>query len=177
MSSLVVRIDVMDVRTAPDAVLDDRYLVCRLEEAGSTLLSLPNRGFTTHLRTGGLEFVRDAIEAYGWSDARIRPAIPGARNISAMDEAYGWLKFIPADRFVLRRIVGARSLVHPITDRHLFPWNRIGKALGADHKAVQRWHAEAIALILRELTRRTGVLPAHEKIFAEGFQNAQKICH
>jgi hypothetical protein len=55
------------------------------------------------------------------------------------------------DRYVLRRIVGARSLVHPITDRHLFPWRRLGKALGADHKAVQRWHAQGIGMIVEAL--------------------------
>jgi hypothetical protein len=47
--------------------------------------------------------------------------------------------------------VGARSLVHPVTDRHLFPWRRLGKALGSDHKAVQRWHAQGIALIVAGL--------------------------
>jgi hypothetical protein len=58
---------------------------------------------------------------------------------------------IPLDRYVLRRVVGARSLVHPITDRHLFPWRRLGKALGADHKAIQRWHAQGIAMIVTAL--------------------------
>jgi len=40
---------------------------------------------------------------------------------------------------VLRRIVGAHSLVHPITERHLFPWRRRA-AISADHKAMKRWH-------------------------------------
>ena len=52
---------------------------------------------------------------------------------------------------MLRRIVGARSLVHPITDRHLFAWRRSGVVLGADHKAVQRWHAQGIAMIVSAL--------------------------
>ena len=43
---------------------------------------------------------------------------------------------------MLRRIVGARSLVHPMTGRHLYSWRRLGTAIGADHKAVQRWHAQ-----------------------------------
>ena len=38
-----------------------------------------------------------------------------------MDEAMAWISLIPLDRYVLRRIVGARSLVHPITERHLYP--------------------------------------------------------
>jgi hypothetical protein len=70
-----------------------------------------------------------------------------------MDEAYSWLKFIPEDQYVLRRIVGARSLVHPVRDRHLFPWRRLGAAIGADHKAVQRWHGQGISLIVTALRR------------------------
>ena len=66
-------------------------------------------------------------------------------------EAMGWLALIPQERYVLRRVVGARSLVHPITDRHLYPWRRLGAAMGADHKAVQRWHAQGIAAILAGL--------------------------
>jgi hypothetical protein len=33
----------------------------------------------------------------------------------------------------------------------LFPWRRLGKALGADHKAIQRWHAQGIAMIVAAL--------------------------
>jgi hypothetical protein len=81
--------------------------------------------------------------------------VPSAEKITRMDEAMGWLTLIPQERYVLRRIVGARSLVHPITDRHLFPWRRLGAALGADHKAVQRWHAQGIEMIVRGLQARS----------------------
>src|SRR3954451_18159727 len=55
-----------------------------------------------------------------------------------------WLSLIPADRFVLQRIVGARALVAPLTGRHLYSWRRLEHAIGADHRAVQRWHADGI---------------------------------
>lgn len=131
--------------------IDADYVVYRLEEAGATLLALPGTGYSTRLRTSSLEIVRTALEAYGWAEARIRPAIPSAEKITRMDEAMSWIPLIPLDRYVLRRVVGARSLVHPITDRHLFPWRRLGKALGADHKAIQRWHAQGIAMIVAAL--------------------------
>ena len=131
--------------------IDADYVVYRLEEAGATLLALPGTGWSTRLRTSSLEIVRTALEAYGWTEARIRPAVPSAEKITRMDEALSWIPLIPLDRYVLRRVVGARSLVHPITDRHLFPWRRLGKALGADHKAIQRWHAQGIALIVAAL--------------------------
>jgi hypothetical protein len=131
--------------------IDADYVIYRLEEAGATLLALPGTGWSTRLRTTSLEIVRTALEAYGWTEARIRPPVPSAEKISRMDEAMSWIPLIDVDRYILRRVVGARSLVHPITDRHLFPWRRLGKALGADHKAIQRWHAQGISMIVTSL--------------------------
>jgi hypothetical protein len=131
--------------------VDVDYVVYRLEEAGATLLALPGTGWSTRLRTSSLEIVRTALEAYGWTETQIRPAVPSAEEITRMDEALSWIPLIPLDRYVLRRVVGARCLVHPITDRHLFPWRRLGKALGSDHKAIQRWHAQGVAMIVAAL--------------------------
>jgi len=131
--------------------IDADFVIYRLEEAGATLLALPNTGWSTRLRSSSLDIVRTALEAYGWTDARIRPLVPSAEKITRMDEAMSWISLIPLDRYVLRRIVGARSLVHPITDRHLFPWRRLGTALGADHKAIQRWHAQGVRIIVEAL--------------------------
>ena len=126
-------------------------MIARLEEAGRALLCLPERGYSTRLRTSALEIVRAPLENYGWSDARARPPVPDAATITRMDEALGWIARIPPDRHVLRRIVGARALVHPLTDRHLHPWRRLAAVLGADHKAVQRWHAQGVGMIVAGL--------------------------
>jgi len=134
--------------TPGTAGIDADLAIFRLEEAGATLLALPGTGYTTRLRTSSLEIVRTALESYGWSGGQLRPPVPSPDKITRMDEALGWIPLIPLDRHVLRRVVGARALVHPITDRHLFPWRRLGAALGADHKAVQRWHAQGIAMIV-----------------------------
>lgn len=131
--------------------IDADFVVYRLEEAGATLLALPGSGYSTRLRTASLEIVRTALELYGWTETQIRPSVPSAEKIDRMDEAMSWIPLIPLDRYVLRRVVGARSLVHPVTDRHLFPWRRLGKALSADHKAIQRWHAQGIGLIVAGL--------------------------
>jgi hypothetical protein len=131
--------------------IDAEFVVYRLEEAGTALLALPGSGYSTRLRTGSLEVVHTALEAYGWDDAKLRPPRPDAARISRMDEALGWIVRIPRDRYVLRRIVGARALVSPTTERHLYPWRRLGALLGADHKAVQRWHAQGIALLVASL--------------------------
>ncbi len=139
---------------ADGVIIDADFVIERLERAGAALLAMPTTGWSTRLRTSNLEVVRQAMDVYGDTDKRIRPPIPSAAEITRMDEAMGWIPLIPADRYVLRRIVGARSLVNPLTDRHLFPWRRLGAALGADHKAIQRWHAEGIARIVAALTGR-----------------------
>ena len=131
--------------------LDADFVVYRLEEAGATLLALPGIGWSTRVRSSSIEVIRTALEAYGWDSGRIRPAVPSAEKIDRMDEAMAWIALIQDSRYVLRRVVGARSLVHPVTDRHLYSWRRLGTALGADHKAVQRWHAQGIAMIVAAL--------------------------
>jgi hypothetical protein len=142
---------------ASGAPVDAAWVIVRLEEAGRTLLALPQAGYATGLRSSGAwEFLRMAAEAEAWPSASgpARPAVPPAARIDRMDDAWGWLSLIPQDRYVLRRIVGARALVHPLTDRHLYSWRKLGTVLGADHKAVQRWHAWGISLIVVGLSER-----------------------
>jgi len=134
---------------------DAELVTYRLEDAGAALLALPSTGWSTRLRSSSLEIVRTAVESYGWTATRIRPPIPSAERITRMDEAMAWLPLIPVERYVLRRIVGARSLVHPMTERHLYSWRRLACALGADHKAVQRWHKQGIELIVDALNRQS----------------------
>jgi hypothetical protein len=146
---------------AHDGRIDRDYVIYRLEEAGETLLALPATGYTTRLRTSSLDIVRSAIDGPADdTDRKLRPATPSSDRITRMDDALAWIPLIPRDRYVLRRIVGARSLVSPVTERHLFSWRRLGALLGADHKAIQRWHAQGIDIILAVLmaasTRQRG---------------------
>lgn len=129
-------------------------VVSRLEEAGATLLALPASGYSTHMRQMRFDIVHTALEAYGWEAPALRAPTPPAAAITAMDEAFGWLALIPEQNLVLRRILGARALVHPLTRRHLFPWRRLAKTLGADHKSVQRWHANGITMVAKALQEK-----------------------
>jgi len=139
---------------ATDALWDAELVVARLEEAGRTLLALPEGGYSTRLRQSRLAVMPNPSEGYGWEAVRARIPVPPAARITAMDEALAWIALIPEDRRVLRRIVGARALVHPLSERHLYPWRRLGALLGADHKAVQRWHKEAVGIIVVGLNRK-----------------------
>jgi hypothetical protein len=140
--------------------LDAGFVIYRLEEAGATLLALPGTGYSTRMRVSQLDVVQAAAEAYGATAARVRPPVPSASRITRMDEALGWIPLIPRDRYVLRRIVGARCLVSPVTERHLYSWRRLGALLGADHKAVQRWHAQGIDMLVAAV----GVLQRQERL-------------
>ena len=141
----------VSLHTPDNRLADSEFVVARLEEAGATLLSLPESGFSPRMRTGALQVVHSAAEAYGWSAARLRPPVPSPERITRMDETFAWLALVPADRAVLRRLVSARALVSPLTGKHLYAWRRLAGVVGADHKAVQRWHAEGIRLIVRAL--------------------------
>lgn len=139
---------------APEPPWDAALVIYRLEEAGATLLALPTRGLRpADAGAAWPDVVHQAAEAYGYTGEQIRPAVPSAAAITRMDEALRWVGLIPDQRRVLRRIVGARSLIAPLTGRHLFSWRRIGETIGADHRAVQRWHAEGIDTITSRLNK------------------------
>lgn len=135
------------------APIDAAWVVARLEEAGETLLCLPPGGYTTRMRASTWTVLDDAAEGYGSAPGRLRPPVPSAARISRMDAALGWLALVPDDKYVLRRIVASRMLVSPHTGRHLFPWRRLATLLGADHKAIQRWHAQGVALLVAALNK------------------------
>jgi hypothetical protein len=130
---------------SPDEVVE------RLERAGSTLLALRLTHGPMGYRSSMPEPVREVGQSYGWSQATVRPAVPSPQAIDLMDEAFGWVGLIPQDKFVLRRICNARALVNPLTGRHLYGWSAIARIIGADRKAVCRWHAQGIALIVAGL--------------------------
>lgn len=133
------------------AIIDADMVIYRLEEAGQTLLAMPASGWQTGMRCSRLDVVRSITESAAPDTARLRPPVPSAARVSRMDEALCWIALIPLAQASLRRIVGARALVSPVTSRHLFSWRRLGQTMGADHKAIQRWHAQAIAIIVAAL--------------------------
>jgi len=133
------------------------WLGKRLEEAGATLLALPQRGMGPQLRqVRWPETAQEKSEntrAGATISARLRAPAPSATEISRMDETYGWIGLIPQERVVLRRIVHARSLVSPLTGRHIYSWRKVGTLLGTDHRAIQRWHLDGLWVILDELQK------------------------
>ena len=145
--------------TPTRTLIDAETVIARLEEAGQTLLCLPRSGPTTGLRQTRSEFITEALDGYAAPDeSRPRPPVPPAARITRMDQALAWVTLIPTDKLALRRIVGSRCLVSPITGRHLFSWRRLARLLGADHKAIGRWHATGIDLIVATINRDAAIV-------------------
>ena len=134
------------------ASVDSVYVEARLLEAGRTLFALRVPGtWPGGYKSGMPEVVRDVVEAYGYTEADAPPATPSPRRIAEMEQALSWIRLIPADRFVLRRVVGARMLCRPNQERPLLSWRRIGERVGASHIAVRGWHAIGISIIVGAL--------------------------
>jgi hypothetical protein len=138
-------------------MLSHDEVIARLDEAGMTLLSLPRERAIGHIRSSCWQHVEPAVRDMDFTGRPLCITATPA-EIARMDEAMAWLALIPQDKFVLRRIVGARAMVSPITGRHLFPWRRIATLMGADHKAIQRWHAQGIGIIAQAINQ-TSAMP------------------
>lgn len=128
----------------------------RLEEAGATLLALPRTVIGPRFATMSWDVIHSATEAYGWNATRVRPALPDGTAIDRMDEALAWVAIIKNP--TVRRVLQARLMIDPVHGGHWFTWRQIGRMLGADYRAVQRWHHAALVEIAAALTadRRDG---------------------
>ena len=139
----------------PGCRIDQEFVIRRLEMAGETLLSMRMRSpYPAPYRCAFPEGVHEAMLAYGWGTEPNRPATPSAASVSQMDRVFVWLGYIPDHRRVIRRIVAARSLVSPASGRHLIHWRKLAGIVRADPRAVQRWHAQGIAMIVQALSAR-----------------------
>ena len=120
----------------------------RLRDAAQTIRRLrsgPNlrpAGFRSSLP----DYVKEAVESYGYSTTTVRPAIPSPREIDQMDEAFDWLPMIADSdqrRLVLARAFGVRWAVL----RTRFDMRSI--------RRLQQLHDKGLAEIALTLNRRT----------------------
>lgn len=152
------------------------YVAAQLEQAGATMLAMRSPTGPAGYGSGWPDVVRDAVEAYGYTPDRVRTPVPSAAAITRMDRAFAWIGLIPARSVVIRRIVGARAMVHPMTGRHLASWRKIGRLLGADPRAVMRWHRIGIEAIAEAVEQRGDVTHdiAIEWLDAEGYAHPRE---
>lgn len=138
----------------------------RLESGGRTLLAMPMpRGaLPRDARSHWPEVVRSMQDTFlalvGASDqikedhAAARHGVhiaPTARAVAEMDEALQWLWLIEDAR--KRRLCMARALIHPVSDRHLVSYAKLGRIFGLHKDTMRIWHDRALAEIATMLTR------------------------
>ena len=108
------------------------------------------------MRTFWPDYAQDKNTAYGYTDERLRAASPSGLEITLMDEILLLPEFI--DDPLQRRIVGARSLVTPISQRHLYSWRKIAYMLHMDSRRVARLHHNGLGEIVECLPPKEGIL-------------------
>lgn len=130
--------------------VDAEYVNVRLIEAGAALAGLPPNSPRIGIKVCDYGFVSELTEAQrviGEPGGRkVRFPAPNAVSITRMDETFAWLAAIP--NVTTRRIVAARCLTTPVTGNPIYPWARLARMLGADVRAVQRWHEVGIKMIV-----------------------------
>lgn len=92
------------MRTEPWTVDE---VVNRLREAGDTVRRLPKPRGPAAYGSGWPDVVRDAREAYGYTEGRIRPAAPTPRSIDRLDEVFGWFTYLEDRRDEMRAMWAA----------------------------------------------------------------------
>ena len=128
-----------------------------LEWSGSKLLAMNIRSpFPKEPNSAWPEFASDATLAYGYSGERLRPAHPSSFEIELMDKLLALPSFIKDVN--ARKIVNARAMVAPISNRYLYSWSKIAFMLHTDKRLVRRLHHRGLCEIVSHLQQ--------EKIYA-----------
>ena len=104
----------------------------RVAEAVDTLKRLPQKGMQKNI-TRWPEFVRASHEAYGYGDARLRPAPASPEAISRLDETLEWLRLVPRDA---QKILWCRA--------NGLSWRRIAGFAGKSPNTCRAWYAAAL---------------------------------
>lgn len=136
----------------------------RLEQAGRTLmlLPMPRRGLPAEHGSNWPEVVRTArdywVAALTGEDEdpeeakwrmkeleeqanRTRVQV-SRRDIEQMDESLEWLWFVEDEK--KRRVVLSRSLIHPISDRHVASYAKLGRRFHRNERTIRTWFDDGI---------------------------------
>ena len=125
-----------------------------LRQAMRTLQALRVPGlWPAGYRSGMPDVLRD-IEDMRWVDAGEGPRPqPGPQAVARMDRMLAWVRLIPEGRPEVRRAVALRSLNHPLSEKEILGWRRIGELLGCSHTQAGRWFDQGIDHITVALAR------------------------
>lgn len=123
-----------------------------LEWAGSKLLAMhiaspAPKGY----KVAWPEYATDHKTAYGYTGNRLKAAEPRSVEIELMDKLLLFPNLI--SDVTIRRIVNARSLVTPVSNRYVYSWTKLGYMIHVDPRRVVRLHQKGLVEISSHLTQ------------------------
>ena len=145
---------------SPDDVRD------RLEDAGRTLMALPipkgerPQGVRSHWPEAArqaedaffaLVGANDEVKQDFFRDHNAVRVTPNARAVARMEEVLSWLWYLSDER--KRRLCLSRALIHPVSDRHVVSYRKLGRIFGLHHDTMRAWHDRALSDLAQALTR------------------------
>lgn len=145
--------------TPPDgSAFTADFVKAHLVSAGTTLLCLPHTGTRpAGFRTAWPEVAHNFWEAYqdDLSDRPMRFPRASSGAISAMDYVFRvWVPLVGTPHAVqTRRIILLRSLMNPLTERHMWSWRRLQERTGLNRDTLAIWHGRGIDRIVTRLNR------------------------
>lgn len=137
----------------------------RLDDAGRTLVALPlPKGERPQgVRSQWPETARQAEDAFFalvGADDQIKQdfsrdhnavrVVPNARAVARMEEVLNWLWYLNDER--KRRLCLARALIHPVSDRRVVSFRKLGRIFGLHHDTMRVWHDRALSELAQALT-------------------------
>ena len=120
-------------------------VVNRLREAGDTVRRLPRPKGPAGYGSGWPEVVRDAREAYGYTEAKVRPPAPSPGAIDRMDAVFDWFRFL-ADRPDEMRAMWLAAGCG-------YSFAQVGRIIGANRKTIRVRVWAAVRLIVDGLNQ------------------------
>jgi hypothetical protein len=148
--SLVLRLGISDPDFFQEPRPSPEEIRAWLEWAGAKLLAMHiSSPKPKGPHTAWPEFAQDSRQAYGYTNERLRAAIPRSHEIELMDE----IQTLPAliDDITVRRIVNARSLVTPVANRYVYSWTKIAYMIHSDRRKVVRLHFSGLNEIAKKI--------------------------
>ena len=135
-----------------DGAYDADLVIARLATAGRTMLALHVPGcWPAGYRSSMPEVVRGYWETYNQVPNRLRVAAPSPAEIRDMEQALSWVRLIPEDRVVYRKLVLLRMLQRPHLDKPIHSFEAIGAMLGISPTALRNYYKDAISIIVGRL--------------------------
>jgi hypothetical protein len=133
---------ISQMQTLAGAAPTPELIKARFEEAALALRALPlNARDRPQARLSRWpDVVHQAMLAYGWTEARVRPPAPSPAAIDRLDETLSWLWPLADDE---RRLVMARAF--------RLPWRRIEDLDGRSERTLRNVHARVLSAVVARL--------------------------